>query len=148
MSTTVSTATAVEASSTVDCAAATTVDCAAAVEASAAMNYAAPGVSSNISASVTANVAVSIAPAWATPTSAPPIPRPTVVPAMSPAPVVPGSGADKDAACKPLRTIKTIPRASVGIIGVVPVRTYRRTTHISWAGICLIGVAPIGIGRE
>lgn len=137
MSATMSTATAVEAP--------TTVDRACPMQASTTVNYTAPGVSSSIAMSVTANVAASIAPAWATPTSAPPIPRPTVVSAMSPAPVVPGSGADKDSACKPLWAIEAVRRASIRVIGIVAVRAYRRTAHISWPGVRLIGIAPVGI---
>ena len=138
-----STATAVEPASAME--APTTVDRACTMEASTTVNYTAPGVSSSIAVSVTANVAASIAPAWATPTSAPPIPRPTVVSAVSPAPVVPGSGADKDSACKPLWAIEAVRRASIRVIGIVPVRAYRRTAHISWPGVRLIGIAPVGI---
>ncbi len=143
MSATVSTATAVESASTME--ASTTVDCAAAVEACAAMNYSAPGVSSSITASVTANVAASITPAWATPTSMPPIPRPTVVSAVAPAPVVPRADTDKHSANEPLRTVEAVRCAGIRIIGIVPVRTCRRPGSVSWAGVCLIGITSVRI---
>lgn len=47
--------------------------------------------------------------------------------------VVPRTGTDKDTTHEPLRTIVAIGCASVGIIAVIAIRTYRRRTHISRA---------------
>jgi hypothetical protein len=44
---------------------------------------------------------------------------------MTPAPVIPGAGADKHATQKPLRPVIPIRRASIRIIRVVAPRAYR-----------------------
>ena len=71
---------------------------------------------------------------------------PTVVAAMTPSPVVPGTSADKHSARKPLRTIEAVRRTGIGIIRIVAVGANRRSVHIarSWVGIALV-ITLVGV---
>lgn len=89
------------------------------------------GIAPSVSASVAARVA------WATISTASPISTMT--------PAIPGADTDERSANEPLRTVEAVRRTGIRVIGIVPVRTYRRTTHISWAGVSLIGIAAVGI---
>jgi hypothetical protein len=124
----VSTATAVAAASTTVEAttAAATVEAAtaAAVAACAATiptRYTAAGIAARaayitvtgISAAITVSAAIPVAAAIA-------------VSAMTPAPVIPGADADKDAAVEPVRTVIAIRCASVGVIRIIAPRAIRR----------------------
>jgi hypothetical protein len=95
------------------------------------------GISSSVAASVSTDVAVSISTAGITVAAVTPVPPMT--------PVVPRASTDEYSARKPLRTVEAIGCAGIGIIGIVPIRTYgRRRSHISRVRITLI-VILIGI---
>jgi hypothetical protein len=49
------------------------------------------------------------------------------IPPMPPAPSIPGTCADKDAACKPCRTVIAVRSAGVGVIRVVAPIAHGRT---------------------
>jgi hypothetical protein len=105
------------------------------------------GVSASIaSARVTSGVATSTYEAAAI-VAVSVVARPTIVSAVTPSPVVPGTGTDKHSARKPLRTIEAVRRTGIGIVRVIPVRTHRRPVHIARArvGIALV-ITLVGVG--
>lgn len=96
---------------------------AAAVEAAA---Y--PGPGSDVAAGVSAtNIAATESVSWMSttpsaavsiPVAAAPVPA-AIAPTAAPTPVIPGTCADEDAACEPLRTVVTIRGASIRIVSVI-----------------------------
>jgi len=96
--------------------------------------------SMDIAASIPTNVAAPITPAWATP-----ITRTSPISGMTPTPVIPGSGTNKDAANEPPRAVETIRRTGIRIIGIVPIGAYRRSASITRSGIALIRITPVWI---
>ena len=111
-----------------------------------AMISTAAGVTTSVAAAtVVTGIAAAVAAAPVTPDVTAPVPATTPISTMTPAPVIPRSNADKYSACEPLRTIKAIRCARIGIVRVVAVSTDRRSADIPWAGVRLIGIAPVRI---
>jgi hypothetical protein len=124
-------ATAVESAATTTAVITATATAAAAVSATAitarypAASVSATGVgmsaayvaASRVAAAIAVSATEPVATAIAVPTAIS-ISAPGPAPAV-PAPPVPGSGADEDAAIEPARSVKTVGRASVRVIGVV-----------------------------
>jgi hypothetical protein len=114
----VSTTTAVAAASTTMEATTTATAIAASATTTIATRYAAAGITARAARIATSPVAVSAAIAVAA----------TIAVAISaaPAPVVPGSDADEQAASEPARSVIAIRCASVGVIRVIAPRAIRR----------------------
>jgi hypothetical protein len=69
-------------------------------------------------------------------------------PAMTPAPVVPRSDADEDAAVKPVRTVITVRGASVGVIRVIAPFAIRGTVISGIADCGAYTYRDLGIRRD
>ena len=133
------TATSVEPTTTASVEAASTAIASTAADCASAMISAASYVAACVSGvTIITNVSSSIAVVIAAPivsaaviTGMAVVATVSPITAMAPSPVIPGSGADKDAAFKPLWTIEPIWRASIRIVRIVAVLTDRRTIRIS-----------------